>query len=404
MGIILQNDWRNRFIFAVIILMQVSLLTSRALLSVSLILFLLLTILHKDAFSQFILFSRSPLLILISTLFFVPLISGLWSSNLQAWLDVVRIKLPFFLLPLAFAGNWQLSAKQWKIIACSFLLLTAMACLASLWQYFQDIESINRSYLKAKTLPTALKNDHVRFSWLVSIAVISGVFLMYSVTSKVIRAGIMLAILFFIVYLHILSARTGLICVYFFFLCFSLYLAARRRKYFLIVLAGLIIVPITSWWIFPTLRNRVNYVVYDFSFLKNGHNSPGTSDADRLISLRAGWDILYKNPFGVGAGDVRDETNKWYGANVRSIAEADKLFPSSDWIVYGDMAGWPGILLFATVMIFPLFIKRIRHRFFWVMLVSTAIGSSLVETTLETQFGIFIYCFTILWWWKWFDP
>jgi hypothetical protein len=65
------------------------------------------------------------------------------------------------------------------------------------------------------------------------------------------------------------------------------------------------------------------------------------------------------------------------------------------------MAGWPGILLFTIAMLLPLFTREIRYRFFWIMLVIMAIGCSLAETTLETQFGIFIYCFTILWWWKW---
>jgi O-antigen ligase len=208
-------------------------------------------------------------------------------------------------------------------------------------------------------------------------------------------------LLLFVIYLHVLSARTGLVSVYFFFLCFTVYLAIQRRKSFFIILAGLIAVAVTSWWLFPTLRNRVKYIVYDFSFLKSNNTIPGTSDANRLISLKAGWHILRENPFGVGAGDVRDEANKWYMANVPAMAESDKLFPSSEWMVYGDIAGWPGVLLFNIVIILPLFIKQVRHRFFWVMLIAMAIGCCLVETTLEIQFGIFIYCFTILWWWKW---
>ncbi|MDP4264739.1 MAG: hypothetical protein Q8941_19585 [Bacteroidota bacterium] len=402
MGIILQNEWRNRSIFAAIILMLISLFISRAFLSVSLFLFLAVTIIGRDIFSQFARFFRSPLLVGMSFLFFIPLISGLWSSNVQAWISVSRIKLPFLLLPLAFAGNWQLQEKQWKIIANIFLLLVTMGCCWSLWQYFQNMEVINRDYLRAQTLPAPLGNDHVRFSWLVSIAVACGILLICTTRNKVTKSLIALSLLLWVVYLHILSARTGLVLTYFFFLCFALYLARQRKRFFFIILAALVVIPLASWWLFPSLQNRVKYIVYDFSFLKSNKDLPGTSDANRLISLKAGWYILRENPLGAGAGDIRDEMNKWYAVHVPGIGEADKLFPSSEWVVYGDIAGWPGIFLFTVIMIVPLFVKRIRHRFFWIMLGVMGVGSSLVETTLEIQFGIFIYCFTILWWWKWF--
>jgi len=216
MGIILQNEWRSRSIFAAIIIVLISLLVSRALLSVSLFVFVVLTTLHSGIFSQLQRFLRSPLLLGMSILFFIPFISGLWSDNLPAWGIMLRIKIPFLLLPLAFAGNWQLSEKQWRIIAYSFLVSVAVACCVSLWQYFLDMEVINRSYLKAKTLPTPLEDDHVRFSWLVSIAIVTAAFLIYTSKNKAARFAMIFLSLLLIIYLHILSARTGLISLYFF--------------------------------------------------------------------------------------------------------------------------------------------------------------------------------------------
>jgi O-antigen ligase len=402
MGIILQNEWRNRAIFAAIIIMLISLFVSRAFLSVSIIVFLALTIIHTDIISQFVSFGRSPLLISMSFLFFIPFISGLWSSNWQTWFDISRIKLPFLLLPIAFAGHWQLREKQWRVIANCFVILVLISCCWSLFQYFQNAEVINEGYLKAKTLPTPLSGDHVRFSWMVSIAVVCCALLVYTTNNKKAKLLLILAVILLVIYLHVLSARTGLALVYIFFLYLTLYLLVQRKRSFVFIAGGIVTVAIASWLLFPSLQNRIKYIMYDFSFLKDNNNIPGTSDANRLISLKAGWDILQQNPFGIGAGDIRDETNKWYEANVTNpMTESDKLFPSSEWIIYGDMAGWPAVLLFTGVVLLPLFIKNIRHRFFWVMLVAMSIGCCLVETTLEIQFGIFIYCFTLLWWWKW---
>ncbi len=401
MRIIFHNEWRIRAIFGAIIIMLVSLFVSRAFLTINMILFMAVTTIHKNILSQFAFFFKSPLLIAISFLFFIPFISGLWSSNWQTWLDISIIKLPFFLLPLAFGGNWQLREKQWGAIAGCFLALVFVSCCWSIWQYFQNMEVINESYLKAKTLPTPLSDDHVRFSWLVVIAVLCSGLLFYIAKSRNARLLLAALIIFFVVYLHVLSARTGLVSVYFFFLCFAIYMAVQRKKTVFILIPAVMAVVVASWWSFPTLKNRIKYVVYDFSFLKNESLTPGTSDANRLVSLKAGWYILQQNPFGVGAGDIRDETEKWYETNLPSIEERDKLFPSNEWLVYGDMAGWPAVLLFTIIIFFPLFIKQIRHRFFWFMLVAISIGCCLIETSLEIQFGIFIYCFTILWWWKW---
>ena len=215
------------------------------------------------------------------------------------------------------------------------------------------------------------------------------------------QLSLIVLMILFVIYLHVLSARTGVISIYFFLLCFVVYLASKKRKNFFLLILALIALAVASWWLFPTLKNRVKYIVYDFSFLMNEEVTPGTSDANRLNSLKAGWHILRENPFGVGAGDIAGEADQWYKTNLPSIREQDKVFPSSEWLVHGDMAGWPAILLFTIVIFFPLGIKQLRHRFFWIMVVAISIGCCILETTLEIQFGIFIYCFTILWWWKW---
>src|SRR6476469_10928705 len=168
MGIIFHNEWRIHSIFVAIIVMLISLFLSRALLSVSMILFLAATTIHKDIRSQLISFVKSPLLLAMSFLFFIPFLSGLWSSNQENWITISITKFPFVLLPIGFAGQWQLSEKQWKAVAVCFLTVVFLGCCWSFAQYFQNPDVINKSYLKAKTIPTPLDDDHVRFSWIVA--------------------------------------------------------------------------------------------------------------------------------------------------------------------------------------------------------------------------------------------
>ncbi|RYZ52459.1 MAG: O-antigen ligase domain-containing protein, partial [Sphingobacteriales bacterium] len=244
--------------------------------------------------------------------------------------------------------------------------------------------------------------DHVRFSWLVCIAVLTGSLLLDNYSSSKMRVVWMIAILLLIIYLHILSARTGLAMVYVFGVAFALYKLKRRPGVSLLVLGILAAALLIGWFCFPTFQNRIRYNLYDLSFVMQDKYVSGTSDGNRVISLKAGWHLLKQHPFtGVGAGDVRREINLWYDHHVQGIKDSDKLYPSSEWIVYGGIAGWPGIVLFTMAVLFPLFIKKLRHRFFWIILHVTAIMGFAVETSLEMQHGVFIYAFFVLCWMKW---
>jgi hypothetical protein len=86
------------------------------------------------------------------------------------------------------------------------------------------------------------------------------------------------------------------------------------------------------------------------------------------------------------------------------MLESDKLYPSSEWLIYGAAAGWLGVLVFTGVMLAPLFIKTKTNHFFWISLNSILALSFLFDIGLEVQFGVFLYAFVVLWWWKWLSP
>lgn len=401
MVIIEQNDWRSKAIFVSIEIMLAGLLFSRLILTLSIGLFLLFTLFHKDIIRQCRSFLQTPLLIFISLLFLIPLLSGFWSSDKIEFAKVMRVKIPFLLLPLAFAGKWNLGEKNWLRLAYFFILLVAVACCVSLLGYALDMDSINESYLRAKTIPTPLNDDHVRFSWLVCTAVLLAFLLITIEINERLRWILGAMIILFVFYLHILSARTGLVLVYCILLSFIFFRISQNRKQTIKIAFLLGVLIIGSWFLLPTLKNRIRYNRYDLMQIRQNSYLSGTSDGNRLMSLKAGWDILKNNPWGIGAGDIRKETNQWYDVHVKEMKETDKIYPSSEWMVYGNMAGWAGILLFTMVMIYPLCIKNIRHRFFWILLNLIAGLSFVIETSLEIQYGVFIYAFIMLWWWKW---
>jgi hypothetical protein len=55
---------------------------------------------------------------------------------------------------------------------------------------------------------------------------------------------------------------------------------------------------------------------------------------------------------------------------------------------------------FALVLIIP-FLLPIKNKLLWQILNATVAVSFLFDIGLEVQFGIFLYSFIVLWWWKW---
>ena len=385
--------------------MVASVFFSRAALSITCILFVTLTVAHKYVLQQVIICFKTPQLVFLSLLFFIPFISGLWSTDLHQWSDVVRLKLPLLFFPLAFAGHWRLTANQWQTIAWLFLLLIFGGCVYGLVDYAFDPGKMTESYLRAKTILTPLEDDHVRYSWLVAVGLILCVHLLQNSKDNKHKKALIAVAIFFVIYLHVLSARTGLFSLYLFLLLFAGWIFFRRknRKQSLFVAASLLILPLTAYIFLPTFRARLRYNLYDLSFVQKQEYLPGSSDGARTMSLKAGWQVLKENPFGVGAGDVMKETDKWYVNNVPQILPTDKLHPSSEWLLYGAFAGWPGVLLFTFIMLLPFLLQPKTNQLFWNGLAATAAFSFAFDQGLEVQFGIFLYTFITLWWWKWFN-
>jgi hypothetical protein len=380
-------------------------MTSRAGLSIGMMIFFACCFLHGQWKQQWTNFTRHLFLPGISMLFLLPFISGLWSDDMEEWLDIMRIKLPLLLFPLAFAGPWQLGARQWMIIGYAWIIMALGGSIWSSFQYLQNAQEIHEGYLRAKVFATPLQNDHVRFSWMVTAAIITGLVCFERTASKIVKWLLVVCITWFAIYLHLLAARTGLLAFYIFLVLYGCHLVIRKRNFTraVIVVSLLVALPFLAWLALPTFQNRIRYNIYDITEAKGGGYRPGYNDGNRITSLRAASAIIKKHPFGVGAGDVFREADQWYEQNIPGMVQTDKLYPSSEWMIYGCAAGWPGIFLFSASMLLPLLHRTARLRFYWNALNIVAAASFIFDIGLEVQFGVFLYVFPVLWYWKWLN-
>lgn len=314
---------------------------------------------------------------------------------------MITTKLPLILFPLAFAQGFNLSQKQWKDLALFFLFIVLAATIYSTATYLGDAAMYEAAYKRAKVFPTPMHGDHLRFSLLVSIALLLSLFLFQKSSTLLQKKLLFTLTLWWLVYLHLLAARTGLLCAYFILFCIAVHYAFRKKKTILAagLLLSIILLPLIAWVSLPTFKTRVLYLRYDLTQVYHGHYTPGTTDGNRVLSIKGGWELLKASPLGVGLGDIKAEMNAWYAAAIPNMVGSDKLFPSSEWLVHGLIAGWPGLILFSIIIATPFFMQ-IRYRFWWCLLNAVLAFSILFDTGLSTQFGIFMHAFFLLLWWQ----
>lgn len=396
-----QNEWRTAIIFFIMIAMLLSLFVSRAALSASIGVFFVASFQYQNPGKQFRLFISSQLLWGLSLLFFLPFFSGLWSNDKQEWLEIVKIKLPFLLLPFAFAAPFQLQKQQWDWLAYFFLLLVFSGTIWSMVVYLQNAGAFNAGYLQAISIDTPLENDRIRFSLLVSLAALLSVRMALQ-KKKPVSIWVLFGV-WFVVFLHILSVRTGLLTFYIMLFAAGVYLLLNKlnRAKGLLLLTLVILLPFAAYYSLPSFQNRVKFFVYEYDFFKHAAYIPASNDAVRVASWKTGSILLKKNiTAGVGFGDIVNEMSSTYNSVYPGIKETDKILPASEWLLYGLGCGIAGMITFTFVMLIPFFIKT-RDSFLWKLCAVAFAFSFIADIGLEVQFGVFIYLFITLWWWKW---
>lgn len=335
-------------------------------------------------------FFKHRALVALMLIFVVYFVSGLWSENTAWWLDRVRMKLPFLLMPMAIVSIPRLDRQVYLKLLYAFFIWISLASLHSLALYLADYEAINSAYREGRVLPTPVQ--HIRFSLMVAFCVAVGAYLLrerFVWKYRWERRLIQIVTIFLIVYLHILAVRSGLLALYAMMLYYAALLVWERKQYLLA--GGLAVAMAVAGWLayqyVPSFQNRINYSLYTFRVFEKQEQISDLSDARRIGSLYAAADMLKSHPLtGVGAGDVRDATDAYLQQHYPSLA-GFQLMPHNQFLHAGASAGIPGMLIFTLALLWPLLYRRAWRdpllTAFYVLMLS----SCMVEHTLETQLG-----------------
>ena len=390
---------------------MVSLLFSPFLLTVSMLGLLLLGILNWDYnnIKQTIGFNKKlPTLllqyksyysILIFSFYFLIVLLSAWQTEgtWQPWLERIRIKLPFIALPIAFLGLPRFGDREVKgLLYFLLLFLTAVGIGVSI-NYGLNFEEINNQISRGKPMP--VPRNHIRFSILVSVGIIGGIHLIYQQyfhKNKIEKAVIKAMTIFLFLFIHVLSVKTGILCLYTALgvLCLRYIYSSRKYLMGVLLIIGMISIPVISYLAIPSFKQKMRYMHYDLTQYAAG-NGEIYADAGRLTSLKVGWEIFKSSPiFGVGAGNLRAVVNQKYKQNHPEYVEP--LTPHSQFIYVLAGMGLFGFSFFMVALFFPLFYKKAYKNTFFLGAYCIFITAFVVEHTIENAVGVGTFTFFLL--------
>lgn len=398
-----RNTIQLYLFFAAILLMFAGFLFSRAILSIGTFLIIANGFLQNDWKERWAVFISDKYLVGITCLFLFPFLSGLWSDDKTEWLNMMQDKLPLLFLPFALALQKGLTKKNLTSVALLWIVFIFFASVWSAVQYLLQRELYNQLYHSSKVIPTLASNDHIRFSMAIIIAMLLWLKLkewntIQGSTMYWLLNGIMI---WFVFYLHLLGAKTGLLGLYAIVVPLILYQLFTTGKRGIAVMGMFFILslPLIAYNLLPTFKTRIGYILYDAANWKAGNKSGFFSDGNRILTMQSGWDVFQKNWLaGVGYGDIKTETNKWYNVHAPSVPLSEQYLPLNQWLASGCGSGIAAVLLFTIVVLLPYCLKQWEKNKQAIAFITFMNLVFLYECTIDDQFGVFLFTFFTLYW------
>lgn len=343
---------------------------------------------------------RWPVVVSFGLVYLVHVATGLPRTTLAdpALGQDLLLELPFLLLPVAF---WLLPA--WRPAHVRFLWRLLLGCClaaatASTVNYLLHQHSIEKMYLESKVMPTS--PDHIRFSLLVSMAVLVGLVLLADDRlPRPHRRLTLAAVVGLFLFQHLLAVRSGLVTVYGAGALWLAWLGWQRGRWGLVLkslgvalaLGGACLV------LFPTLQNKITNTRTDASKLDQVQSANNYSVTARVYSYQVAEAIIRRHPLlGVSkvklAGAMADE----YRYRYPEIEQEHYLLPHNQFIFNLAAYGTLGLLVFLLGFYYPLWRGLRRGNVLLLLMYAIITASFLVEYTLETQIGVVTGLFFLL--------
>lgn len=362
----------------------IGLLFSRALLSISNGLWLLLAILlfNKQQLrenKQLAYWSIAPLLIFIG---------GAWQAIASK--DTYDYLLSLITYPIAAFSIISLKINIVEQLKKIWVFIAIASFIIPLVSFFSNINKSVYQYSMGQVVYTPMDTDHVRYS----IFLVLGLMLLFATTNWLNKYKNILIILlsFFILFLAVRTGWLGLLIIAIFLI--TQQLIKNLKKAFLLI-AGFVVLALIAYIVFPQIKQKVNYTFYDWQINPQRVYNANYSDAARFSINQISYNIIKENKL-IQVG--------W--ANIPSTLETafQKKYPTKKLIFHWPFnqylfwylgSGLLGFILFSLWILYPIVVGFYNKNYILIACQLFIITTCFFESTLSLQFGIFLHAWSV---------
>ena len=336
---------------------------------------------------------------LVITLYFWLVLFSFWQvdGDYSYFFERLKIKVPFLLIPLAYLGLPKLSGTSFYRILYFFMGVMSISVIGVLALYLSNFEDVNLLLKQGQHLSTPC--NHIRFSQLVALAILAGWYLIkekYSKGQGMHNFIIKILTVFLFLAIHILSVKTGLVCLYTALLMLTIrhIYTTRTYKVSITVMVILILLPIVTYKTVPSFERKVHYTLYDMQMHDEGQGS-NYGDSGRITSLKVGVDLFRKSPFfGVGAGNLKSEVANAFSDTYPQYKKA--LMPHNQFVFVLAGSGVFGIVFFMMAFLIPFFYRKAYRNEFYFGIYFLFLISFIIDHFIENALGVGMFSSFIL--------
>lgn len=288
--------------------------------------------------------------------------SFLYSQNTDEASRKLILKLPILCFPLVFNALKKTENKHFSNLVLLGLYALYLPAVVSVYNYISNKTLFDQLILESKPLPIEFGYGiyHIQFSILLAISVVLGVYILLHRKSWNLsvfnRTFIGIISLLNFVFLHILSARTGLLALYFglIMILVPALIKMPLKSKIISILAGLLL-PIMILSVSSSLRNRLKNTAKDFEVAWSGKDANDYSFAMRVQAWKNATQVIKKNAFiGVGIGDADKVLQENFAQMNSSISPANRKNPHFQFLETAAQSGLVSACVFLLIIAFSL--------------------------------------------------
>jgi O-antigen ligase len=368
---------------------------SKALISVSFIGICLVGLLN---FSPRSISRNEKIIFVIFILFYLAsALSFFYSSNQDEATRKLVLKLPILVFPLACIALRNISGNNRHKLVIILNYAAFLPSIVSVYNYLANKTLFDQLILESKPLPIEFGYGiyHIQFSIILASAIVFGCFSIVQMLRQNRRDAsfYFLCILTSLnmICIHILSARTGLLGMYFGLVIVFLYsIRQANRKLRLYILPAFIILPLLLFFSSTSLQNRLKNSIEDFRVAINGSNANDYSFAMRVAAWGNSIDVIKKHPVsGVGIGDADEVLPKNFESFNPSIESYNRKNPHNQVLENAVQSGLISSVLFILCLLSIAVLKpSAKSHYEAIAFVLLFFISSNFESILESQASV----------------